>query len=222
MTANELTAREVFKNDREQLSDVLINNSILGHDGPVSSDEAARLLRAAAIVERIAANDGTLEVKGALAQALKRPILMPADIFPLTRTVALRQAAPKPPSEAESVRQREMLLNEGDRLLSTYKMLTRLSTDHFALRTSIKVQQETDIKSNAQASLPPMIPADRPNTDTDTDNVNEVEGSTQQLVLRPEAIASMGEHERAVLSERGLDLTRVGLKTAVDRLLVEL
>ena len=42
------------------------------------------------------------------------------------------------------------------------------------------------------------------------------------LLLKPEVMAAFGAREQTVLAERGLDLTRVSLTNAVDRLSIEL
>ncbi len=224
MTPNKLYSDGQFKNDLERLMDVIVTNSILGYDYAVSSGKAAQLLRAGAIIERVVSNDATLADKGGLTQALKRVILLPSDIFPLTRTAKPKESSPIKIPKTDSTNH-EMLLEQHDRLFSTYKMLTRFSAEHYLLPESTGFDPKSAPKDDAQATLPPMVRANKVGEPTEVEESSSpmaFQGSPPKLMLKPTAIAAIGDRERAVLSERNLDLTQVGLKTAVDRLLIEL
>jgi len=219
-----------YGKDRERLSDTLITNAILGRDVWVSSDDAAKLLRATAIVPRVAAGDADLAAKGGVAQAIERTIVLPGNLFPLSRRTGSAPAPPARPTQAEPERRRTELRTERDRLLSTYTMLTRVTPDHIALpETTEPVVEERPVIHEARASLPPMVRAEvaetvaaEPRRTVATSSGLGVRMAGSPLVLKPAVIAALGERERTVLEERQLDLTRVSLLTAVDRLSIEL
>lgn len=215
-----------FIRDRERLSDVVTVNSILGGDVLLSSDDAANLLRAIAVVESIAANDPDISAKGGVAAAMEKTIVLPGSIFPLTRSVS--RPAAQPPAANMDARYTE-LKTERDRLLSTYMMLTRVSADHIALPDAKDAPGYEVRGSGALAGLPPVAAIDRREEDDTrirhlaSNRINLAVGvAGASLRLKPSAVAAMSPMERTVLEERGLDLTRINLPTAVERLSIEL
>jgi len=218
-----------FRKDREHLSDTLITNAILGREPWVPSDDAARLLRATAIVARVAASDADLAAKGGVAQAIERTIVLPGDLFPLTRHTGPTPAPPARPPETDPERQRSKLRTERVRLVSTYMMLTRVTPDHIAMPEVTELGGERPLMHEARASLPPIIPAEAVEMAAEEPR-RQVTGTTglalrragSPLVLKSSVVAAIGERERTVLEERQLDLTRISLPTVVDRLSVEL
>jgi len=218
-----------FRKDRERLSDTLITNAILGRDIWVSSDDAARLLRAAVIVALVAASNADLAAKGGVALVIERTIILPGDLFPLSRPTGPVPAPPPRPPESDPEHRRAMLRTERDRLLSTYTMLTRVAPDHIAVPEVTERREERALIHEARASLPPIVPAEAAETAAEEPRRSlptaaglGVRLAGTPLVLKPAVVAAIGERERTVLEERQLDLTRVSLPIAVDRLSVEL
>ncbi len=227
-TPVDVAGRAEFRLDRERLSDTLLTNTILGGETWVTSDEAATLLRAAAIVARAAGGDAELAEEGGLARAMDKPILLPGDLFPLSRLT--RTAAPPPVTEEPDDRERlEALRAERDRLLSTYKMLTRITPDQIAGSEVREAGEVPLLAFEPRAGLPPVVTAvagemgrgEVLRSDPDPGEIKSQMAGTR-LRLKPSVVAALGERERAVLEERNLDLTRIGLATATDRLGVEL
>lgn len=163
--ADDVVASAEFPRTRERLSDALIANAILGRDGSVSSDDAAKLLRATVIVERVAAKDLELAAKGGVARAIESTIMLPGDLFPLVRPTESAQRPPAGHPEIDTERRCTALRSQRDRLLSTYTMLTRITPDHIAVaETAEPTGGECHVKHEARASLPPMVRAEAAET----------------------------------------------------------
>ena len=224
----DLVALWEFRRGREQLSDVLVTNALLGRDGAVSSDDAARLLRAVAIIERVASGDKQLEAKDAIADALSRVLLLPADLFPIKASSAQGDVpAAEPPSDDKGLRD-AALRAERERVLSTYTVLTRIAPEHLAVSTE-EAHAEPKAEGPQGIGLPPLIPAAAEAGAREIQRVQVLGGSSLALrtagtpmLLKPEVIAAFGEREKSVLAERSIDLTRVSLTSAVGRLSMEL
>jgi len=231
VSPNDVVTNADFVSDRERLSDVLVVNAILGRDRAVTSYDAARFLRVAVVIERVAIADGSLVVKGGIARALRQPIVLPSDIFPLARAIGAPPVVPVPPPQHDPAGRLAALRTERDRLLSTYNVLTRLTPDHIVSPgTNAVGDRTTAIESSARASLPPIVRTDatdsmaadetRATSGINPGLVSRTAGFT--LMLKPTVIAALGERERTVLEERHIDLTQVSVPTAVERLSVEL
>jgi hypothetical protein len=223
--ATDVISKADFKKDLESLSDTLITNSILGRDVHVSSYDSSRLLLTMAIVERVAANDETLAEKGGVAAAYERTILLPADIFPIPGESASTNLPPKPDNEDR----RAKLLAERDRLFSTYSTLTRLDPEHFTFADSSDPSGTEASMSEIRVNLPPVVATGEAEASVArsqdipaADPGMTARATKAPLLLKPLVISAMDPKQRAVLSERGLDLTQVCVTTAVDRLSLEL
>lgn len=220
-TSDEVVGAPGFVQDRERLCDVLVTNALLGGDGPVSSDTAAQMLRTIATVERAAARDAELEAKGGIADALQRTLLLPSDVFPLTTKRTIK--APSPTSEPVPDKSVELaaLIERRNNLVAAYSALTHVTPDHIAappetegpvitLEKQVTKREEEVGEAERAADITAPTPS----------GATLVRGAS--LRLKPEAVAALGKRERAVLAERGLDLTRINLPTAVDKLSYEL
>src|SRR5689334_778520 len=95
--ATELVADHNFRRDKEGLNDAVVTNVILAEDRTVPTDIAAAILRAFSIVERLAADDETIATKAGIDGALGSTLILPGDVFPLTRPGAQTQTASTPP-----------------------------------------------------------------------------------------------------------------------------
>lgn len=227
--AADVTKDSGFQKDRERLSDALITNAILGRDSTIYTDDAAKLLRAVAIVESVARNEPELAAKGGVAKAIEKTILLPGYLFPISARFGASSAAPAQPAEADPGARRNELATQRDNLLSTYMMLTRVTPEHIALSEAVTSYDAPTILRRAQISLPPIIPvevnelgADALGRPTAMNAGFAIRAAGSPLLLKPEVVAAIGERERTILDERQLDLTRVSLPTAVDRLSIEL
>jgi len=204
-----------FNTDRERVSDVLIINALLGRDVAVSSNDAARYLRAMAIVEKTAGSDATLFVKGGIVDALNRAILLPQDIFPIGPAVGMVNAPPQPPPrdvETELRARRE-------KLLSVYTPLTRIEPENF-------VAPETKVftvlpATGPAVAAPPPAPGDTATPELPGE-ANKAHTTGTPLLMKPEAVEGLNANQKAVLAERGLNLKTMSLPTAVEHLSNEL
>ena len=250
-TAREVVGDDRYKRDRAQLSDALITNAILGEDRLVPTDEAATTALAMGIIERVAAKDESLEADGAIGEAMTLTLLLPREVFPLPGPLT-RGPGPAPPANGQPSHDGKRVLEERDRLLATYTMLTRVSPEHLAEPTDVHIEAfEAESKATAKVSLPP-VPANREYGDEGSGQEREREplergmataarpvragedgteaGTTRTaahmtgapLLLRGDVVDRFGRDERAVLEERGLDLTRVSVPAVVERLSAEL
>ncbi len=227
--AEQVVKDEKFAQDRERLSDTIVTNIILSNDGPVSSYQAARFLRVIAIIERVAASDATLAAENGIADALDQTLLLPADIFPLTGRRRPDSAPPnEPPIDDENKRYAD-LRDQRDRLFTTYSILTRVEPEHIA--TPIETAEAVvGLEPTPRVAFPPVVEAaERELAAEAPPPMAPISGSAMAarlrgapLLLKPEVTARFGAPEQAILAERNLDLTRVSLTTAVDRLSVEL
>jgi len=235
MTPKEIVKEAGFKKDRERLSDTLLINVILGSDIHVSSYEAEQILRTIAIIERVAIEDSALAEKGGLVNALEFPILLPENVFPLTRSELSSGVQPATISgeDSEPDRQRTMLLAERDHLTSTYEMLAHITPDHIVTpESSSLVNKSTIANLHTRDNLPPIVHVegeDKASSIADDSRESvvaepnmEIRGTVGPALLKPSVVAAMSERQRSVLSERGIDPTKLSLMTVVDRLSVEL
>lgn len=225
VTAKRVVGNEAFLYDRQRLSDALITNTILSNDGPVSSYDVARFLRAMAIVERVAAGDATIADPGGITDAMERTLVLPGDIFPITDVHETAAERPVGPPTEEVIKRRTALQNQRDKLLATYTMLTRIEPAHLVIpEEPDEAKAETELTPHI--ALPPVVEAALPETATETVRPARLDTLARMrsapLLLKPEVTAAFQPLERAVLAERGLDLTRVSLTSAVDRLSAEL
>ena len=210
--ANEVVADPKFPADRERLSDVLITNAILGRDGVVTSFDAARFLRALAIVERTAGNDVTLFASGGVADALARTILLPREIFPVGPAAGIVN----PPPDEENPDQESQLRAQREKLLAVYSPLTQIEPENFVAPSTDIIILSEPTKPSAAATE-----ADAELTELPGESVGSHTTGTP-LVLKPEAVNALSADQKAVLAQRNLDLTKVSLPTAVGRLSNEL
>ncbi len=224
----ELVASKEFRQAREQLGDVLVTNALLGRDGAVLSDDAARLLRLIEFVERVAAHDHRLEAEGAIADALGQVLLLPADLFPLkpSRETGAPARGGAPPDDAD--KRRAALRAQRERVFSTYAALTRIEPEHLAVHGEAR-QAEAQPERPELSSTAPVAPASAEVSAREAPRARPLGGSNlairtagAPLLLKPEVTAAFGEREKSVLAERHLDLTRVSLTSAVERLSLEL
>ena len=237
-----------FKEDRARLADALITNAILGADRVVPTDDAASILLAMGVVERVADEDEVIGEDGAIADAMTRALLLPKDVFPLPGPLTRApDGAPSTNGQPSHDGKRE-ILRERDRVLATYTMLTRVSPEHLATPTNAKIAEFAEVES-ANVALPP-VPARAYGESGEEGEETRIEsraapshgmrreatrsidqsGTTKAaahvigapMLLREDVVDRFGRDERIVLEERGLDLTQVSVPTAVERLAVEL
>lgn len=200
-----------FNTDRERVSDVLVTNAILGRDGVVSSTDAARFLRAMAIVDKVAGSDATLFVRGGIADALTRTILLPPEIFPIGPAAGMTNAPPpQPPGEETETKLRV----RREELLSVYSPLTKVAPENF-------VRPTTQIFALNAAEQPeqPNVVAGQQETPEPTVGAHT---TGTPLLMKPEAVDSLDNKQKTVLAERGIDLKQTSLPTAVELLSNEL
>ncbi len=221
--ASTVVADPDFARDRERLCDALVTTVILGNDGPVSSDAAVRALRAKAIVERVAAGDSQLAESGAIAEALQRTVLLPDDLFPLPGG---RQRGGRPggaPAVDDRDRRRAELVARCDGLRAAYTRLTRITPE------DLVVPEAPGATPSAPGAPSPTVPPERPGgrrggeqPSATASVVTAAAVASAPLLLKPAVVRAFDTRERDVLAERNLDLTRVGLPAALDRLSTEL
>jgi len=223
--------------DRESLSDVLVTNAILGSDGPITSYEATRLLRTIAVIERAATDDPSLGAVSGVGNAMNRALLLPADIFPLTGARAPSAPSAPPPDQshrAADERRRSELINRRTELLTAYTVITRLEPEQLVTVDASRVNdRRVDAPSDhtLEAALPPVAEADLSNRLRAAAPLPRVEirptvvttgEVTAPLLLKATVAAAFDPVTRSVLADRNLDLTRVRLPAAADRLSAEL
>ncbi|HEU4507650.1 MAG TPA: hypothetical protein VFR78_05395 [Pyrinomonadaceae bacterium] len=221
-SAQEVVSDPHFNSDRERVSDSLITNAILGRDGAVTSDEATRFLRALAIVEKTAGSDATLFRRGGLKDALSRLVLLPKDIFPVGAAAGITNT---PTPEPGNQNPEKPLRAQREKLLSVYSTLTRVAPESFVAPDRPVITIERPIEPADRPVARPERPNDavvREEARTPPDSAVEARTTGTPLRLKPEVVASLSETQKTVLAERGLELTRVSLPSAVERLSQEL
>ncbi len=217
-----------FQRDRERLSDTLVVNAILSAERGMGSAQAGALLRAVAIVSRVADGDERIGGKGGVARALDATLVLP-ESFPLPGPSFGQAPAnpdkPEPPAGARL----EALRETRERLLSTYRVLTRVSPDSFVSAEHVDVRPDVRDGPVKRSSLPPVVLAeDRetheadPARDPATSTVFVERKFAMPLAVKPAVAEAFDDNSRRVLADRGLDVTRMALPSAVDRLSVEL
>lgn len=232
-TPKKIAASEDFRRDRARLGDVIVTNAILGRDGAVSSYDAARLLRAMAIVERTGTADAGLEEKGGIAEALGRTLLLPEDVFPIRDPGSRAVPTSVTPAAPERDTRREAELHaRRDALLATYTTLTRVAPEGFVAPAGEKLRPDVLTESRegrpGREDFPPVTPSIRERAAETARSEAPISSDAAAfmteapLMLKREVVAALGERQKAVLAERNLDLSRVSLPSAVDRLSMEL
>jgi hypothetical protein len=264
MGAAEVVADAEFTRDVSRLSDAIVTDAVLGNEGAVQTTQVVSLLRTAAVVQRIAADDQRLEQVGALEQAMQRPLLLPGDLFPL-----LGRSASGPSESASQPRQPtgkddlSVLRQRRDVLFSTYTALTRIAPEQLVETAAASAPVEDRPKLLKLPGLAALAeapaPAEQPVVATASGAQLQASASTRSspavengeqselvasafrvsdllgsgahsalrmqsapMVLKRAVAEAFAPEEAHVLEERGLDLTRVNLPTAVDRLAAEL
>ncbi len=232
LSSKDLIADNRYRSDRERLCDALVTNVILADDTTLSTDVAATVLRAFAIVERLAAGDVALATKQGLQAALSATLVLPGDVFPLTRSGSQQAPIPTPAPPPTNTKLGD-LVRKRDALLTTYNMITRVTPEHLAEQRSA-VSYATRLAPALAAppqpphlerpdvtdrvALPPLV-AESPTGSTSGSDLTALRESPRpMLTLRRDAIAAFPEAQRAVLAERGLDLTITALPLAAERL----
>jgi hypothetical protein len=215
-TAAEVVANPNFNADRERVSDVLITNAILGRDGAVSSNDAARFLRAMAIVDKTAGSDATLFARGGLADALTRTILLPPDIFPIGAAAGMRS---QPSTEPTTPDNESKLQKQRDRLLAVYSPLTRVAPEDFVAPVTRIMSISPDTEDTAPPTAASDVAAGEPSAPQSA--VGEFTTGAP-LMLRSDALEALDADQKAVLAERKIDLKEMSLPSAVERLSEEL
>jgi hypothetical protein len=224
VSAKELVKNQQLGQDRGRLSDTLVTNAILSGDGAVSTYDAARYLRAIAIVERVAKDDTTLNSEEGIADALDRLLVLPADIFPISHARTDVEVPPTKQPGDEASKKRAALREQRDSVLATYTMLTRINPEDL-----VAPVETTDGHTTTDAGVPPTAaagpgkPPGAANAAQAPAKLAEVSGRrSAPLLLKPEATAAFQPADQAVLAARRLDLNRISLATAADRLSAEL
>jgi uncharacterized protein YegJ (DUF2314 family) len=152
--ADEVVKDDRFKHDRTRIADALITNTILGDDRNVSTDDAASIALAMAVVDRVAAGDEALDEEGSIADAMARILVLPREVFPLPGPLT-RGPEPSPPTNGKPTHDvKRAILDQRNRLLATYTMLTRVSPEHLAEPSDAQI--EAYEAEPAKVSLPPM------------------------------------------------------------------
>ncbi|MES2662565.1 MAG: hypothetical protein V4629_04595 [Pseudomonadota bacterium] len=231
--ASDLVKTNEWLEDQYRISDALVINTIFGSDVLISSIQCAELLKAMAIISRVANGDAT--VGDEITQSLEATLILPKDIFPIAARLTPSQPSTKPSiPNTESV---DTLKTKRETLLSTYNMLTRVSPDNIAIADTKHSDIGNISSTSAYSSLPPIVAKeyeedDREDSISRFDTIRSVikpslsgkfsHTLVKSMVLRDEVMEAIGAAERAVLEERQLDLTQVPLNIATDRLSIEL
>lgn len=192
------------------LSDDVVTSALLGEDAAVRAVDAAGLMRGMALIERLAAQDKSLEGDGTIAAALSRTLLLPRSIFPLFGQTSQSAGAARP-GEDTRVKDRAALLTRREQLQTAFTALTRISPEHVA------APPETPIASPGAAGAAAV----------EVERSPQVSGGERlarkaPLLLTPEAIKSFDPDERRALERLEIDPTRQSVTAAVDKLSFEL
>ncbi len=233
--AEQLVTNTSYTRDLQHLGDVIVTSAILGQDGIVTLEGAARLLRVMAVIDAVAAGDVSLAANGRLADVLATSLLLPEDIFPIpVQRATGNPAADDAAGSGTGTLDTSELRRRRDAVYATYTMLTRLDPDHIDIPDKQDAFEARAMEYSPAAAVPPVAPTMYreaagigmraealhvlPASEAGAFNL----AATARVVLKPEVTAAFGTSERGVLAQRNLDLTRVTVPTALDRLSVEL
>ncbi|KAF0192705.1 MAG: hypothetical protein FD165_475 [Gammaproteobacteria bacterium] len=233
--AEQLVSNTSYTRDRQYLGDVIVTAAILGQDGAVVADHAARLLRVMAVIDAVAAGDGSLADHGKLADAMSATLLLPDSIFP----IPLQREAGATASVGSAVMasgvtafDSDALKQQRNALYTTYSMLTHISPDHVDVPKNQDISDSKAMEPSPASAMPPMVREMRSepagaraeafsmSAAADGGMLRSV--AAARVLLKPEVTAAFGATERTVLAQRNIDLTTVAVPMALDRLSVEL
>jgi hypothetical protein len=232
-SAGDLAADDSFRRDKERLNDAVVTNVILAEDRTLPTDVAATILRAFSMVERLAADDETIATKAGVDAALGSTLLLPGDVFPLTRSGTKTPTTSTPPPRPPRSKLEDLIASR-DTLLTTYNMITRVTPEHlaeqrFAVSHATRLTPGTAapppaphlerLEALERAADPHGATAEPPTGSASASDLQTPrETPRSMLILRRDALAAFPEAQRTVLAERGLDLTTTALPLAAERL----
>jgi hypothetical protein len=233
---DEVVGSAAFVEAAPRLGDEVVTDLILGGPAPLPLDALAEQARVLDLVRRIAAKDKSLEGDEGVIDAMTRTLFLPPGIFD-RRSVGHGPApAPESPPDDKTA----ALRSQRDRLLATYSVLTRIEPEHLAIEPATRAtpaQRLVDLPPVAEAydaeavraegvseaSRSPMLERTVSPARVRTSAIPALAGLRgSALLLKASVVSAFGDTERTVLSERGIDLTRVSLASATERLAAEL
>jgi len=129
---NDIVQGEDFKSDVNRLQDTLMALAIVPSYPHPHRDRLVNALRICRIIERMAEDDAGLRQSYGIDKAMKAPVVLPADIFPLPPAKAMEDEAP---SEQENESEETLgRLREKRRILKTaIEELHHLRPDDYVL-----------------------------------------------------------------------------------------
>jgi hypothetical protein len=231
-----ISGDDSFMSDWRRVSDAVVTNSILGREVTIAAEDGADILRGLAFIKRVADRDERLASAAGRGAALSALLLLPDDVFPVPREPA-EPDGNKQPGEGETV-ELGRLRQQRELLYSTYSALTRVSPEQIdvpAAEEALAAGGRDEARREAGLGLPPVPAAVEHGRAV---AVERAAGATREvhrtefvapaaeamgpILLRGQVAEKFAPEERRVLAERELDLTRVSLPVAVERLSLEL
>jgi hypothetical protein len=230
VAAKTLINRETFKNDRERAADSLVAAKLISQGDCGRLPELVAVLRLAALIERVAAEDETLKSPGAVKEALSRRIRLPSPIAnsPDTREPTNARPAPEPKPDPKTKELNEKLERLGHAIsaLAAVPKEDYVGTPPSAYAPPRSTEAERDeVLLRLRDALAPR------NARSASEGTAKIFGqrvfapaqpATSPLALRSDAAERLPESVKSLLRERRIDVEKMSLPTAVARLEAEL
>ena len=117
-----------FRNDRSRLRDAIIALAIDSTNVHPQSDHLINALRICRIIERMAEDDPRLKEPWGIDKAMKAPVLLPADVFPLP---SLKRPDTQEPPDNHQEQELNRLRERRNNIKTAIKELERLRPEDF-------------------------------------------------------------------------------------------
>lgn len=228
-----VAASESLRSDKARLQDSLLAIKLAAPAEPTNLEHLARDVRLVDLVERAAADDATLDEPQAVARALKRLLVLPADLFPLPSPLDQRRAASTPTEPPPADAHNAAAEQRAAAIEGALTELGNATPDDFSRpAATVPVAIATTAAPFATAA-----PAGEPGFLARLFGLGgsaaaalarpaatvAIQGAADaRLTLRPEAIGQLRPDSQAVLRDLQLDLGTTSAPTAVRVLRAEL
>ncbi len=134
-----------FQADKDRLRDTIMALAIIPSHPHPHRDRLVNALRICRIIERIAEDDSDIKKLHGIDKAMKAPVVLPTDVFPLPPA---KKEEIKPPSAQETQREEELrkLRERRDNLKTAIEELTHLRSDDYVTSPQPSIEPLPEIK----------------------------------------------------------------------------
>ncbi|WP_437626062.1 hypothetical protein [Sorangium sp. So ce1151] len=225
-----LSERTGFRSDKERLSDSLVAAKVLSRGDLSRLDDVVAALRLVDIIERIAREDETLGVPGAVKQALERKVRMPtasvqdeagaqARLLAARMTAAaaaVNEDASKVDRQAKELSSRLEMLETSIRVLGAVLPEAYVRSETATRSIPFATSLRDEVLGRLREAFVPSAAASK--AARSGRGARAHEPTTDPLVLRRQTVEQLPEPIKTVLRDYKIDLEKTPLLRAVSRL----